>query len=258
MHIKIVVFLFSLLFGTTNVSAEDKITVYMAGDSTMSIKDPKDYPETGWGEPFATFFDHNKIKVVNLAKNGRSTKTFKSEGLWRSIIDNIKANDVVFIQFGHNDQSVNKKERYTTPAQYTNNIQQMINQARAKQANVILLSPVSRRHFDTNGLLKRTHPYADHVRKIAKDNPDVVFIDMEQISYDWITQLGDDLSSLRFMHIKPNTHPNYPNGLKDNTHFNELGAREVAQFVLKELMLKKHELTKHLRPVDPKHLNYSY
>ena len=90
MHIKIVVFLFSLLFGTTNVSAEDKITVYMAGDSTMSIKDPKDYPETGWGEPFATFFDHYKIKVVNLAKNGRSTKTFKSEGLWRSIIDNIK------------------------------------------------------------------------------------------------------------------------------------------------------------------------
>lgn len=229
----------------------------MAGDSTMSIKNPKAYPETGWGEPFATFFDDN-IEVVNLAKNGRSTKTFVSEGLWQSILDNVKPNDFVFIQFGHNDQSVNKKERYTTPEQYTENLQKMIEQVKAKQASPILLSPVSRRHFGSDGVLKRTHPYATNVRAIAKAYPDVQFIDMENISYDWITQLGDELSSIRFMHIKPNTHPNYPNGIKDNTHFNELGAREVAQFVLKELISHQHPLIEHLRTVDPRHLNYSF
>lgn len=238
-------------------NAADDITIYMAGDSTMSIKDPKDYPETGWGVPFATFFADN-IKVVNLAKNGRSTKTFQTEGLWQTIVDDLKANDFVVIQFGHNDQSISKKERYTTPEQYSNNLQLMIDQVKAKKANPILLSPISRRHFDTHGILKRTHPYADNVRKLAKANPSVLFIDMENISHDWLTQLGDADSAIRFMHIKPNTHPNYPNGVRDNTHFNELGAREVAQLVLKELTTHQHELSKHLRDVDPKHLKNSY
>jgi lysophospholipase L1-like esterase len=54
----------------------------MVGDSTMSIKEVKAYPETGWGMPFANFFD-STVVVVNHAKNGRSTKSFFEEGLWK-------------------------------------------------------------------------------------------------------------------------------------------------------------------------------
>ena len=35
---------------------EKKITVWLCGDSTMSVKDRRAYPETGWGMPFAHFF----------------------------------------------------------------------------------------------------------------------------------------------------------------------------------------------------------
>ena len=59
-----------------------KATIWLIGDSTMSIKDSRAYPETGWGMPFVYFFD-STIKVDNRAKNGRSTRTFIEEGLWK-------------------------------------------------------------------------------------------------------------------------------------------------------------------------------
>src|SRR5258708_37330245 len=93
------------------------IKVYLAGDSTMANKEVIAYPETGWGMPFAFFFDRS-VTVDNRAKNGRSTRTFISEGLWQSILDSLKPGDYVFIQFGHNDEVKEKVDRYTTPDEY--------------------------------------------------------------------------------------------------------------------------------------------
>src|SRR5436189_2567426 len=90
-----------------------KIKIFIAGDSTMSIKETKAYPETGWGMPFVYFWD-STVTVVNRARNGRSTKTFISEGLWKSIYDEAGPGDYVIIQFGHNDESKDKGERYAT------------------------------------------------------------------------------------------------------------------------------------------------
>lgn len=231
-------------------------TIFMAGDSTMAIKDPKDYPETGWGVPFATFFGP-EVHTVNLAKNGRSTRTFISEGLWQQISDNVKQGDVVFIQFGHNDQSEHKKDRYTTPEQYEQNIRNMIAEAKRAGAQVVLMTPITRRYFQDDGTLKLTHPYAQIVRKLAVEL-EVSFIDMEQLTKRHFEQQGEALSALRFMHIKPDLHPNYPNGIVDNTHLNRLGAREVAQIVLQQLKEQQHPITAQLRTPDPKHLKYRY
>src|SRR5258705_2624514 len=80
-----------------------KITIWLIGDSTMSIKDPKTYPETGWGMPFVFFWD-STITVDNRAMNGRSTRTFMEEKRWEPVIANMQEGDYVFIQFGHNDE----------------------------------------------------------------------------------------------------------------------------------------------------------
>ena len=78
-----------LLLITFCLPAEKKkLKIFLAGDSTMSIKETKAYPETGWGMPFVWFWD-STITIVNRAKNGRSTKTFISEGLWKSIYDEV-------------------------------------------------------------------------------------------------------------------------------------------------------------------------
>lgn len=247
--------IFSLL--SSAVSAQEKTHVFMAGDSTMSIKEVKDYPETGWGMPFSYFFDES-IVVDNRAKNGRSTNTFISEKRWQGIMDELKAGDYVFIEFGHNDQSKKKKDRYTPPEQFAANLTQFIADVRSKQASPILMTPITRRYFNADGSIKDTHPiYADLVRDVAKQTG-VVFIDMEKVTQQHFQQLGDENSALRFMHILPNLHPNYPYGVKDDTHLNQLGAREVAQLVLVELKKINHPLSKRLREVDPKHLKLRY
>src|SRR5262245_23883057 len=80
-----------------------KITVWLIGDSTMSVKEIKAYPETGWGMPFVYFWD-STVKVDNRAMNGRSTRTFMEEKRWDPVARDLQEGDYVFIQFGHNDE----------------------------------------------------------------------------------------------------------------------------------------------------------
>ncbi|MFC6634392.1 rhamnogalacturonan acetylesterase [Microbulbifer taiwanensis] len=231
-------------------------TVYMAGDSTMAIKEIKDYPETGWGVPFAVFFD-DRVMVDNRARNGRSTRTFIEEGRWQDIEAALQPGDFVIIQFGHNDESEEKADRYTKPEAYKANLSRFIRETRAKGARPLLLTPVTRRYFDDSGEIEHTHPYAPLARQVAAAEK-VDFIDMELISREYFQSLGDRDSALRFMHIPPDTHPSYPRGVRDDTHFNQLGAREVAQLVLKELKKMEHPLVQKLRQPDPKHLALEY
>lgn len=211
-----------------------KIKIFMAGDSTMSIKEKKARPETGWGEPFVTFFD-TTVTIDNRAKNGRSTRTFISEGLWDKLINDVKEGDYVFIQFGHNDESKEKVERYTTHEQYKANLTRFVNETRAKNANPILLTPVSRRRFDSTGRAIETHEaYSKLVRELSVELK-IPLIDLDKKSQELYQQMGVENSKLLFLQVKAGEHPNYPEGKIDNTHFNELGARLVAQLVLAEL-----------------------
>ncbi|TLM79865.1 rhamnogalacturonan acetylesterase [Microbulbifer harenosus] len=246
----------ALLAAGATCAADSETTVFMAGDSTMAIKEIKDYPETGWGVPFAVFFE-DSVKVDNRAMNGRSTRTFIEEGRWAGIMDELKAGDYVIIQFGHNDESESKKDRYTTPEQYKINLSRFINDVRKAKAEPILMSPITRRYFEGEHKIKHTHPYAPLVREVAAEEK-VEFIDMEVVTREYFQAMGDRDSALRFMHIAPDLHPNYPVGVRDDTHLNNLGAREVAQLVLAELRKREHPLAKRLRNADPKHLALKY
>jgi lysophospholipase L1-like esterase len=231
---KILIPAIALLIMAFSFPAKKKIKIFLAGDSTMSIKDIKAYPETGWGMPFVNFWD-SSVTVVNRAKNGRSTKTFISEGLWKSIYDEAGEGDYVFIQFGHNDESVEKKERYSTPDTFKMNLTKFIKETRDKKATPILFTPVSRRKFDKEGNTVQTHEaYSALTREVAKQQ-NVLLIDLDEKSRALYQQFGPENSKLLFLQLKPGEHPNYPEGKEDNTHFNELGARLIAQLVLKEL-----------------------
>src|SRR5436853_4214580 len=123
-----------IVLAAFSLPPKNKIKIFIAGDSTAANKEVKAYPETGWGMPFAYFFD-STVSVDNRAKNGRSTRTFISEGLWQKLIDDVHEGDYVFIQFGHNDESKEKTDRYTTPEEYKANLARLINETRAKKAN---------------------------------------------------------------------------------------------------------------------------
>lgn len=217
------------------------IKIFMAGDSTMSIKEIKAYPETGWGMPFTYFWD-STVTVVNKAKNGRSTRSFMEEGLWKSITDQAAEGDYVLIQFGHNDE-VSTKKTYTTEVEFKNNLISYVSDAKSKKAIPVLITPVARRKFDAGGNIEGTHNvYSQIVRNVAISEK-VLLIDLDKKSQVLYQQFGKDNSKLLFLQLKPGEHPNYPDGKDDNTHFNELGARLIAQIVLKEIRELIPELT---------------
>ena len=222
-----------------------KITVWLIGDSTMSIKDPKTYPETGWGMPFVYFFD-STVKVDNRAQNGRSTRTFMEEGRWQPVVDAMQEGDYVFVQFGHNDE-VKTKKSYTTEEVFKSNLVKYITDTRSKKANPVLLTPVARRSFDSEGHVTGTHDvYAQIVRDVAKEN-NVPLIDLDKEGQALYQQWGVEKSKLLFNQLAPGEHPNYPQGKEDNTHFNELGARMIAQIVLKNIRSLNLELVDRIR-----------
>ncbi|MFC0773622.1 rhamnogalacturonan acetylesterase [Terrimonas alba] len=217
-----------------------KIKIFIAGDSTASIKETKTYPETGWGMPFVYFWD-SSVTVVNRAKNGRSTKTFITEGLWQSIYDEAREGDYVLIQFGHNDEVPTKKS-YTTEEEFRNNLAKYIKESKSKKAIPVLLTPVARRKFDSTGHIAGSHDvYSQIVRDVA-GNEKVTLIDLDKKSQALYQQFGAEYSKLLFLQLKPGEHPNYPDGKDDNTHFNELGARLIAQLILKEIKEKLPDL----------------
>ena len=216
------------------VDQPKKITIWMIGDSTMAIKETKAYPETGWGMPFVYFWD-SSVSIENRAKNGRSTRSFIEEKLWLPVNENMKEGDFLFIQFGHNDESKEKVERYTSPEDFKKNLEIYVQSARDKKVTPVLITPVSRRNFDNVGNIKQTHLlYSDVVRQLAKEQH-IILIDLDEKSRTLYQQFGDEHSKLLFMHLDSLEHPNYPAGRKDNTHFNELGARKIAELVLEEI-----------------------
>ena len=218
-----------------------KIKIFIAGDSTASIKDVKAYPENGWGMPFVYFWD-STVTVVNKAKNGRSTSSFQTEGLWKSIMDEASEGDYVFIQFGHNDEVPTKKTA-TTPEQFKSNLKKFITETRERKAIPVLLTSMARRKFDSTGKIVGTHDeYMKITRAVAKEENAVLF-DMDIITQQLYQKFGAENSALLFLQLKPGEHPNHPQGKDDNTHFNEFGARLVAQLVLKEIRSQLPELS---------------
>src|SRR5437016_2807611 len=223
------------------------IKLYLAGDSTMAQKLPAKRPETGWGEMLSQFFQDGKVIIDNRAQNGRSTRTFISEGRWQAIVDALRPGDYVFIQFGHNDESKEKTDRYTPPADYRNNLIRFVSEVRDKKATPVLLTPVMRRRFDKEGKLQDTHgEYPDIVRSIAAEYK-VALIDMHRSSAAVLAKYGAEESRKLFLQLKPNENPNYPNGIEDNTHFNPLGAKVMASLAVERVRESRLPLVKYLK-----------
>ena len=227
-----IVFLSMILLMSFNIPTR-KIKVYLVGDSTMSIKQISKYPEAGWGMPFANFFDES-VTVDNRAQNGRSTKSFMAEGRWKSVTDSLKAGDYVFIQFGHNDE-VKTKKTYTTEEEFKNNLARYVSESQKAGALPVLITPVARRNFDAEGQVLPTHQvYSEIVRTLSREMK-VPLIDLDKESMALLQKMGVENSKLLFNKLEPGQNPNYPAGVDDNTHFNEYGARRMAELVLSEL-----------------------
>lgn len=229
-------------------------SIYLAADSTVAdhtLNDDymeKRYPVTGWGQKFQAFVSGENLtalrhlitsenaQVINKARGGRSTRTFFEEGRWDEIYRSLQPNDVVLIQFGHNDAAVEKHERYVNIDGYKQYLRLYVQQAREKQALPILLTPVNRNYPWENGRLGNSHgDYPAAMKQVAAEL-DVVLIDLGVLSRDFFTSKGQEyVSKTYFMNLPAGAFPAYPEGLIDNTHFQPAGAEAVARLVFEAM-----------------------
>ncbi len=175
------------------------VNVFLAGDSTV-----KDYSAQGmynggnardegsWGEYLQSFFNKEKVTIVNYANGGRSTRNYINEGTLDKIKENMKSGDYLFIQFGHNDCSADYADRFVPVGepdadgkypvtagtkttvdgkeQYAHDcggtfkwfLKQYVDAAKEKGAIPVLVTPVSRMYYDKGGAgTIRTHHDCD-------------------------------------------------------------------------------------------------
>lgn len=208
-------------------------TVFIAGDSTAAKNNGN--PIQGWGVPFADYFDLTKVNLANHARGGRSSRTFITEGLWDQLLAQVKAGDVVLIQFGHNDGSpVNEDEsvpaarrrsrgslpglgdetrdidnivtgKPETVFTFGHYVRRMIADVRAKGATPVLLSLTVRNLWADGRVERGSGRYRQWSRELAAQ-AGIGFVDLSRIVADSYQAMGPE--KVRALFGSDHTHTN--------------------------------------------------
>lgn len=228
------------------------VTVFLCGNSTVVDQDHE--PWASWGQMIPRFFDA-QVSIANYAESGESANTFIGAGRLQKALSKIKAGDYLLMEFGHNDQ---KQKGPGKGAYYSfmTSLKTFIDEARARGAHPVLITPTQRRSFDTNGQIRDTHDnYPEAMRWLAaKEN--VPLIDLNEMTRTLYEALGPETSKRAFVHYPAGSYPGQTAPLADNTHFNTYGAYQIAQCVIEGMKKAIPELTKHLKngsAYDPAH-----
>ncbi|MFD0022047.1 rhamnogalacturonan acetylesterase [Streptomyces sp. NPDC058382] len=223
-------------------------TVHIAGDSTAAQKYADVAPETGWGMALP-FFLAPSLAVSNHAMNGRSSKSFIDEGLLAALLGEVRAGDLLLIQFGHNDEKTEDPARGTDPyTTYQDHLRQYVRGARVRRARPVLLTPVERRRFAADGTATPSHgDYPDAMRALAAEER-VPLLDLQARTLARWQELGPDGTREYFNWLEPGQSPNYPDGQQDNTHFRPRGAIEAARLVTRSLLDERVLAPRDVRP----------
>jgi len=205
-----------------------KITI--ASDSTAAVFPSTDYGKrTGWGQVLSNFFNTNVV-VEDLASSGRSSKSFYHEGKWTNCLATHA--DFYFIQFGHNDGKKQDPARYTDPeTTFKGYLSNYINQARAQGGIPVLLTPPTRRNYESEHVLKRDslQDYAQATRELGT-NMGVPVLDVLHVSVEFYESTGKSGAQVYQSNSATNTFEN------DTTHFSAAGARQQCCFVVECLL----------------------
>ena len=168
------------------------------------------------------------VEVINLAKNGRSSKSFRDEGLWAPVL--AAKPDFILIQFGHNDEPGKGPDRETDPTTtYRNNMTRYVDEAREVGATPILVTSIVRRNFDADGKIKRDHLVDNvaEVRKIAAEK-NIPLIDLYALTLAQSETLGPEGSKALDATTK--------DGKLDTTHLSATGRQEIGAIAAREFV----------------------
>jgi pectinesterase len=219
---------------TQPATAPDRPRIVLAGDSTVT-------DHAGWGAGFARCYVE-RGEVINLARGGRSSRSFRDEAHWQAVLD---ANpDYVLIQFGHNDQPGKGPHCETDPqTTYRQFMTRYVEEARAAGATPVLVTSLARRRFNDDGSPRSDLlDYVLVVREIAQQLH-VPLIELHDRSLEVYHSLGIEGVKL--------ISPLNDDGSIDATHLNPAGSEYFGPLVADELRRVVPELQSAYRAFTP-------
>ncbi len=211
------------------------VKIVLVGDSTVATGG-------GWGPGFCAVMTPN-VKCVDLALNGRSTKSFIDEGAWAKAL--AEKGDYYFIQFGHNDQ---KK----IPALYTDSettfqdyLRRYIKDVQAIGAVPVLVTSLSRRTFKDGKVVEDLKEYAAATRKVGAEEF-VTVVDLNQMSTAMLNRMGqeeaDKLNKTNGGDIEGDARTAVGKTAVDRTHLNPAGQKIFGRMVADAVVRTQVEL----------------
>ena len=233
-----------------------KPVVFITGDSTVKNKDSDKDGMWGWGSQAYTVFDQDKVTCVNVAKAGRSTRSYVREGRWEQVYNTLQPGDFVLLQFGHNDicpiadakergvipgtadtchvYKMEKDGRYEVVYSFGWYLRKMIDDCREKGATPILVSLTPRNEWPHGKVERRNDSYGKWYREVVEQTG-VDFLDVHNISADFLDKYcgSKEKASIYYNH--------------DHTHTSLLGARNNAASLAKGLKRINSPLAEYLK-----------
>jgi lysophospholipase L1-like esterase len=193
------------------------VRIVLTGDSTVALGG-------GWGAAFCGMMTPN-VECVNLAKNGRSSKSYYDEGLWKDALS--RKPDYILIQFGHNDMPGKGPLRETDPdTTYAANMRRYIEEARGIGAQPVIVTSLSRRSYQDGKLVQDLKAYAVAARRVAVEE-DVPVIDLNGQSVKLLETMTQEQSDEFDAAVHPDARDKGP----DRTHLNAKGAAVFGRMV---------------------------
>ena len=216
--------------------------IWLCGNSTVTDQDGEPY--ASWGQMFPFWFNE-KVSVENLAMSGLRTTSFIKQNRLEKIKKELKKDDYVLVEFGHNDE----KDRHPGSGAWYNfsmNLKTFIDELRPLGARIIFVTPTERRNFQ-NGMAQPTHgDYPAAIRTIA-ERENVPLIDLTVATTALFNAMGEEGSKHLLVHYPMGTFPGQETELKDNTHANAFGAFEISKLIIEGMKKLGINLTDYLR-----------
>lgn len=221
---------------------DNPIKVVLVGDSTVAL-------QGGWGPGFCAHVV-SSVECLDLAVNGRSTKSYLDEGLWTKALN--ARGKFYFIQFGHNDQK-DQPSLHTDPGTtFKANLHRYVQDVREIGGIPILVTSLTRRNYENGELVSDPlREYAAATREVAAEDH-APLIDLYALSRSLLipmTQLEADRYNAA-------THPDAKaegttTTRPDRTHLNELGKKAFGDMVVQAALQNVPALRPYFTSTSP-------
>jgi len=239
-----ILFLAAVMSGAAG--AEKQIKVALVCSSACQGYGSKDHKLIyGWGEMLPQFLD-GKVKVLNLAISGASTKSFREKGYWNKVVAS-KA-DYVLLALGANDTPKTKKYSTTVP-EFKENQRRFVKEIQAwggKPVFVTLNQSLGYDKTKTKAAFIKGKPlrrdrieHSQAIRDVAKEL-DLPCLELFDNQYKYMVAMGEEACS-KLYRFDPRK------GKIDPSHTNYEGAEFVAMIIAEELAKADTPLAKYVK-----------